>query len=88
MLSRRRRCSSLLVPGLTIDIQKAFDQVWTDGLLEIVKAHRCGVGGRLYKWISYFLHNRKARVTVDGTPTGREVQMSTEPFYGGKSGRM
>ena len=47
-----------------IDLQKAFDKVWTDGLL--VKAQRCGVGGRMYKWITSFLHNRKARVTVDG----------------------
>ena len=47
-----------------IDLQKAFDKVWTDGLL--VKAQRCGIGGKMYKWISSFLHNRKARVTVDG----------------------
>ena len=47
-----------------IDLQKAFDKVWTDGLL--VKAQRCGVGGRMYKWLTSFLHNRKARVTVDG----------------------
>ena len=47
-----------------IDLQKAFDKVWTDGLL--VKLQRCGIGGRMYKWISSFLMNRKARVKVDG----------------------
>ena len=47
-----------------IDLQKAFDKVWTDGLL--VKAQRCGIGGKMYRWISSFLLNRKARVTVDG----------------------
>ena len=47
-----------------IDLQKAFDKVWTDGLL--VKLQRCGIGGRMYKWISSFLTNRKARVKVDG----------------------
>ena len=47
-----------------IDLQKAFDKVWTDGLL--VKAQRCGIGGKMYRWVSSFLHNRKARVTVDG----------------------
>ena len=47
-----------------IDLQKAFDKVWTDGLL--VKAQRCGIGGKMYSWVSSFLHNRKARVTVDG----------------------
>ena len=47
-----------------IDLQKAFDKVWTDGLL--VKLQRCGIGGKMYKWISSFLMNRKARVKVDG----------------------
>ena len=47
-----------------IDLQKAFDKVWTDGLL--VKVQRCGIGGKMYKWISSFLDNRRARVSVDG----------------------
>ena len=47
-----------------IDLQKAFDKVWTDGLL--VKVQRCGIGGNMYKWISSFLNNRRARVQVDG----------------------
>ena len=47
-----------------IDLQKAFDKVWTDGLL--VKVQRCGIGGNMYKWISSFLNNRRARVSVDG----------------------
>ena len=47
-----------------IDLQKAFDKVWTDGLL--VKALKCGVRGKMYGWIYSFLQNRKARVLVDG----------------------
>ena len=47
-----------------IDLQKAFDKVWTDGLL--VKAQRCGVGGKMFRWIKSLLQNRKARVSVDG----------------------
>jgi ribonuclease HI len=47
-----------------IDLQKAFDKVWTDGLL--VKTQRCGVSGRMLSWIRSFLHNRRARVTVNG----------------------
>ena len=50
--------------AMWIDLQKAFDKVWTDGLL--LKVQRCGIGGKMYKWITSFLHNRKARVTVDG----------------------
>ena len=47
-----------------IDLQKAFDKVWTDGL--IVKVQRCGIEGNMYRWISSFLNNRRARVQVDG----------------------
>ena len=50
--------------AIWIGLQKAFDKVWTDGLL--VKVQRCGIGGKMYKWITSFRHNRKARVTVDG----------------------
>ena len=46
-----------------IDLQKAFDKVWTDGLL--LKLKRCGIGGNMYRWIKSYLHNRRARVTVD-----------------------
>ena len=47
-----------------IDLQKAFDKVWTDGLL--VKLQRCGVAGNMLRWIRAYLHNRRARVTVNG----------------------
>ena len=47
-----------------IDLQKAFDKVWKDGLL--VKLLRYGISGNLYNWTKSYLHNRKARVYVDG----------------------
>ena len=47
-----------------IDLQKAFDKVWKDGLL--VKLLRYGVSGNLYRWTKSYLHNRRARVSVDG----------------------
>ena len=46
-----------------IDLQKAFDKVWTDGLL--VKLLRAGVSSNMYKWIKSYLYNRRARVRVD-----------------------
>ena len=46
-----------------IDLQRAFDKVWTDGLL--VKLTRSGVGGHMLKWIKSYLHNRRARVNLD-----------------------
>ena len=46
-----------------IDLQKAFDKVWTDGLL--VKLQRCGIADKMLRWITSFLDNRRARVLVD-----------------------
>ena len=46
-----------------IDLQKAFDKVWTEGLL--VKLQRCGIADKMLRWITSFLDNRRARVTVD-----------------------
>jgi hypothetical protein len=46
-----------------IDMEKAFDKVWHDGLrLKILKA---GVGG-ISHWISHLLTNRTARVQLQG----------------------
>lgn len=47
-----------------IDLQKAFDKVWKDGLL--VKLLRCGIAGNMYQWTKSYLYNRRARVMVDG----------------------
>ena len=49
--------------AIWIDLQKSFDKVWTDGLL--LKLKKCRIGGNMYKWIKSYLHNRRARVTID-----------------------
>ena len=46
------------------DLSMAFDKVWRDGLL--LKVIQAGVSGRMYTWIRCFLHDRSARVKVDG----------------------
>ncbi|PVD24866.1 hypothetical protein C0Q70_15355 [Pomacea canaliculata] len=51
-------------------MQKAFDKVWKDGLL--VKLQRSNISGNMYRWIKSYLHNRRARVLVDGH-CGRKV---------------
>ena len=48
-----------------IDLQRAFDKVWTDGLQ--VKLMRNGVGGHMLTWIKSYLYNRRARVSLDQT---------------------
>ena len=46
------------------DLSKAFDKVWRDGLL--LKLLQTGVRGKMFKWIKNFLHDRTARVKLDG----------------------
>ena len=46
------------------DLSKAFDKVWREGLL--LKVPQADVSGRMHKWIRCFLHDKSARVKVDG----------------------
>ena len=46
-----------------IDLQKAFDKVWMEGLL--VKLLRNGIASNMFNWIKSYLYNRRARVSVD-----------------------
>jgi ribonuclease HI len=63
-----------------IDLQRAFDKVWTDGLL--VKLQRNGVGGTMYKWVKSFLFNRKARVSTNGATSRKFLQRHGVPQGG------
>ena len=63
-----------------IDLQKAFDKVWKDGLL--VKLLRNGIAGNMYQWTKSYLHNRRARVMVDGH-CGRKVLLRQGVPQGG-----
>ncbi|GFR76667.1 RNA-directed DNA polymerase from [Elysia marginata] len=42
-----------------IDMAKAFDRVWRDGLLFKLKDN--GISGNMFKWTEQYLQNRKAR---------------------------
>jgi len=50
--------------GVFLDISKAFDRVWHDGLL--FKLHSYGVNGSLLSLLRDFLSGRMQRVTLDG----------------------
>ena len=63
-----------------VDLEKAFDKVWKDGLR--LKLRRSGVQGSIYNWISQFLHNRKARVQVNGTYSRKKVMREGVPQGG------
>ena len=52
------------VRSVYLDISKAFDRVWHDGL--IFKLKRCGVAGQLLSLIESFLDDRKQRTVLNG----------------------
>ena len=55
---------SLKVRGIFLDLSKAFDRVWHDGLLYTLKSN--GIGGNLFKLIKSFLNNRCQWVVFNG----------------------
>ena len=54
---------SLEVRAVFLDISKAFDKVWHDGLL--FKLNQNGISGSLVKLFENYLHNRKQRVVLN-----------------------
>ena len=52
------------VRGVLLDISKAFDKVWHDGL--IFKLQENGISGNLLKVLKHFLANRKQRAVLNG----------------------
>jgi hypothetical protein len=47
-----------------LDISKAFDRVWHEGLLYKLKSH--GIKGTLLRWIRSYLADRQQRVIING----------------------
>ena len=50
--------------GVFLDISKAFDKVWHEGL--IFKLKQNGISGNLLNLLCDFLRNRKQRVLLNG----------------------
>ena len=63
-----------------IDLEKAFDKVWKDGLR--LKLRKCGVAGRMFKWISQYLHNRKSRTQIKQHKSKKKVLKQGVPQGG------
>ena len=52
------------IPIVFLDIYKAFDKVWNEGL--IFKLKQNGISGNLLKFFEIYLQNRKQRVVLNG----------------------
>ena len=55
---------SLEVRGAFLDLSKAFEKVWHEGLLYKLKNN--GINGNALQLIESFLHNRRQRVVLKG----------------------
>ena len=47
-----------------VNLEKAFDRVWTKGLL--LKLLKTNITHKMYDWIKQYIHNRKAKVCLKG----------------------
>ena len=56
------------VRGVFLDISKAFDEVWYDGLIFKLKSY--GVEGELLSLLKNYLQNREQRVVLNGQTSG------------------
>ena len=50
--------------SVALDISKAFDRVWHEGLLK--KIHSYGISGKIFSILKAFLSDRKLHVVIDG----------------------
>ena len=64
ILSSFDNYKSLEVRGVFLDMFKAFDKVWHEGL--IYKLKTFGISGNLLTLLSSFLHDRRQRVVLNG----------------------
>ena len=60
-----------------VDISKAFDKVWHDGL--IFKLEQNGVSGSLSMFFQNYLYNRKQRVILNGSYSNYSTVKSGVP---------
>ena len=60
-----RTRNPLQLRAVFLDISKAFDKVWCEGL--IVKLKKNGISDSLLKLFQNYLHNRKQRVVLNGS---------------------
>ena len=56
--------SSKKIAAIFLDLSKAFDSVWHDGLL--LKLEKLGIRGKLLKWLRSYLTGRRQRVFLNG----------------------
>ena len=59
--------------GVFIDMEKAFDSVWRNGLL--AKLHDMGITGKIWGWLQSFLESRQAFCNMKGSDNSKFCTM-------------
>lgn len=54
---RRAQVNRESVVAVFLDVEKAYDMMWKEGLL--IRLRQIGITGRMYSWIESFLTGRK-----------------------------
>ena len=68
---------TLDVSGVFLDISKAFDKVWHEGILLKLKTY--GVNGKVLNLLTNYLHERYQRVVLNGQISSWELVKSGVP---------
>ncbi|XP_023190232.1 uncharacterized protein LOC111608691 [Xiphophorus maculatus] len=66
---RRAQINKESLIAIFLDIEKAYDMLWKEGLL--IKIKQMGIRGRIYRWIKNFLTERNIKVKVGGVLSSR-----------------
>lgn len=67
-----RQVQTKATPVVFLDLRKAFDRVWHDGLLDMLL--RRGIHGRIWMWLRAFISNRCNCVVNNGSSSGWFLQ--------------
>lgn len=63
--------------GVFLDIEKAYDMVWKEGL--VIKLYDAGIRGKMLNWINNFMRDRIIQVNVDGFLSSKEKVVNGTP---------
>lgn len=59
---RKSQVNRETVVAVFLDVEKAYDMMWKEGLL--IKLDILGLGGRAFNWVKDFLYGRSIRVKI------------------------
>ena len=73
---------SLKVRGIFLDLSKAFDKVWHNGLMYKQKSFDIGICGKYYGLIDSFLNDRHQRAVLNGQCSNwSKIKAGVPHFY-------